>query len=93
MNIEADLLTLQRENSDSKLIKDVKNIIMIIFYSTDRTKEIQRTGNVKTKVISVIIKATGTISEALRKYLSTLSGRHNYRKQPNWPMNTYCGKN
>jgi RNase P/RNase MRP subunit POP5 len=35
----------------------------------DLTIEIQRTWNVKTKVIPVIIGATGTISKSLRKYV------------------------
>jgi hypothetical protein len=34
----------------------------------DLTIEIQRTWNVKTKVIPVIIGATGTISKSFRKY-------------------------
>jgi hypothetical protein len=32
--------------------------------------------NVKTKVIPVIIGATGTISKAFRKYLSNIPGNH-----------------
>jgi hypothetical protein len=35
------------------------------------TTEIQRMCNVKTKVIPVIIGATGTISKSLRKYLNS----------------------
>jgi hypothetical protein len=38
----------------------------------DLTIEIQRMWNVKTRVISVIIGATGTISKSLRKYVSTI---------------------
>jgi len=37
--------------------------------------EIQRMWNVKAKVISVIIGATGTISESLRQYLSNIPGK------------------
>ena len=33
--------------------------------------EIQRMWNVKAKVIAVVVRATGTISKSLRKYLST----------------------
>jgi hypothetical protein len=33
-------------------------------------------GNVKTKVIPVIIGATGTISKSLRHYLSNIPGKH-----------------
>jgi hypothetical protein len=40
---------------------------------------------VKTKVIQVIIGATGTISKSFRKYLSNIvesTTSRNYRKQP-----------
>jgi hypothetical protein len=36
----------------------------------------QRMGNAKTKVIPVIIRATGNISKSLRKYLSNIPGNH-----------------
>jgi enolase len=42
--------------------------------------EIQCMKNVKTKVTPVIIGATGTISKSLRKYLSSISGKHNIKK-------------
>ena len=42
----------------------------------DLTIEIQRIRNVKTKVIPVIIGATGTISKSLRKYVSNIPGKH-----------------
>jgi hypothetical protein len=42
----------------------------------DLTIEIQRMGNVKTKVIPVIIGATGTISKSFRKYVSNIPGNH-----------------
>jgi len=51
----------------------------------DLTIEIQRMWNVKTKVIPVIIGATGTISRSFRKYVNNIPGNHelrNYRKQP-----------
>jgi len=57
----------------------------------DLTIEIQRMWNVKTKVIPVIIEATGTISKSFRKYRETTKLR-NYRKQPYWALHTYCGK-
>jgi len=40
------------------------------------TIEIQRMWNVKTKVIPVIIEATGTISKLFRKYVSNIPGKH-----------------
>ena len=42
----------------------------------DLTVEIQRMWNVKTKVIPVIIGATGTISKSFRKYVSNITGKH-----------------
>ena len=38
--------------------------------------EIQRTCNVKAKVIPVITGATGTISESVREYPSNVLGKH-----------------
>ena len=38
--------------------------------------EIQRMWNVKAKVISVIIGATGTISKSFRKYVTNIPGNH-----------------
>jgi len=61
----------------------------------DLTKEIQRMWNVKTKVIPVIIGATGTISNSFRKYVNNIPGNmksRNYRKQPYWALHTYFGK-
>jgi len=47
------------------------NIIIII---------IQRMWNVNTKVIPVIIGATGTISKSFRKYVSNIPGKHEVRE-------------
>jgi hypothetical protein len=61
----------------------------------DLTIEIQRMWNIKTRVIPVIIGATGTISKSFRKYLSNIPGNNelrNYRKQPYWALHTYFGK-
>ena len=41
----------------------------------DLTTEIQRIWNVKTKVIPVIIGATGTISKSFRKSMSNIPGK------------------
>jgi hypothetical protein len=46
----------------------------------DLTIEIQRMWNVKTKVIPVIIGATGTISKAFRKYVSNIPGNHEVKE-------------
>ena len=52
--------------------------------------------NVKTRVMPVIIGATGTISKSFRKYVSDIPGNNdvkkNYRKQPYWALHTYFGK-
>jgi hypothetical protein len=40
------------------------------------TIEIQRMWNVKTKVIPIIIGATGTISKSFKKYVSNIPGNH-----------------
>jgi hypothetical protein len=46
----------------------------------DLTIEIQGMWNVKTKVISVIIGATGTISKSFRKYVSNIPGNHEVKE-------------
>ena len=46
----------------------------------DLTIEIQHMWNVKTKVIPVIIGATGTISKSLRKYVSNIPGKHEVKE-------------
>ena len=42
--------------------------------------EIQRMWNVKTKVMPVIIEATGTISKSFRKYVSNIPGNHEVKE-------------
>jgi len=54
---------------------DLKEAEKILKYK-DLTTEIQRMWNVKTKVIPVIIGATGTISKSFRKYVSNIPGKH-----------------
>ena len=52
----------------------------------------QRMRNVKTKVIPVIIGATGAISKSFRKYVSKIPGKHEVnRKRPYWEQHTYFG--
>ena len=46
----------------------------------DLTTEIQRMWNVKTKVIPVIIGATGTSSKTFRKYVSNIPGNHEVKE-------------
>jgi hypothetical protein len=42
----------------------------------DLAIEIQHMWNVKTKVIPVIIGATGSVSKSFRNYLSNILGKH-----------------
>jgi len=56
-------------SGDRNVIK--KEADKILKYK-DLTIEIQRMWNVKTKVIPVIIGATGAISESFRKYVSNI---------------------
>jgi len=46
----------------------------------DLTIEIQRRWNVKTKMIPIIIGATGTISKSFRKYVSNIPGNHEVKE-------------
>ena len=55
-------------------------IIIIIIKYKDFTIEIQRMWNVKTKVIPVMIRATGTISKSFRKYVSNIPGNHEVKE-------------
>ena len=55
-------------------------IIIIIIINEDLTIEIRRMWNVKTKVIPVIIGATGTISKLFRKYVSSIPGNHEVKE-------------
>ena len=57
-------------SGDRNVIK--KEVEKILKYK-DLTIEIQRMWNVKTKVIPVIIGATGTISKSFRRYVSNIS--------------------
>ena len=60
-------------SGDRNVIK--KEAEKILKYK-DLTIEIERMWNVKTKVIPVIIVATGTISKSFRKYVSNIPGKH-----------------
>jgi hypothetical protein len=51
-----------------------------IFKYKDLTIEIQRMWNVKARVLTVVIGATGTISKSLRKYVSNIPGNHDVKE-------------
>jgi hypothetical protein len=64
-------------SGDRNLIKkEAKKILSIMTLTT----EIQHMWNVKTKVIPIIIGATGTISKSFTQYLSNISGKHNIKE-------------
>ena len=49
----------------------------------------------KTKVIPVVIGATGTISKSFRKYVSNIPGKHEVKELQKtfyWALHTYFGK-
>jgi hypothetical protein len=64
-------------SEDRNVIK--KEAEKILKYK-DLTIEIQHMWNVKTKVIPVIIGATGTISKSFRKYPSNIVRRHKIKE-------------
>ena len=64
-------------SGDRNVIK--KEAEKILKYK-DLTIEIQRMWNVKTKVIPVILGATGTISKSFRKYVSNIPGKHEVKE-------------
>jgi len=64
-------------SEDRNVIK--KETEKILKYK-DRTIEIQCMWNVKTRVIPVIIGATGTISKSFRKYVSNIPGNHEVKE-------------
>ena len=65
--ISGDRNVIKKENSKILKYKDL-------------TIEIQRMWNVRTKVIPVIIGATGTISKSFRKYVSNIPGNHEVKE-------------
>ena len=64
-------------NNNKNVIK--KEAEKILKYE-DLTIEIQRMWNVKTKVIPVIIGATGTILKSFRKYMSNIPASHEVKE-------------
>jgi len=64
-------------SGDRNVIK--KEAEKILKYQ-DLTIETERMWNVKTKVMPVIIGATGTISKSFRKYVSNIPGNHEVKE-------------
>jgi len=67
-------------SGDRNMIK--KEVDKILKYK-NLTIEIQLMCNVKSKVIPVIIGATGTISKSFRKYVSNIPGKHEVKELQN----------
>ena len=76
-------------SGDIKVIQ--KEAEKILKYK-DLTIEVQRMWNVKTKVIPVIIGATGTISKTFRKYVNNIPGNHEVKELQKSHTYTYFGK-
>ena len=69
------------------IIKEAQKILK----RKELTIETQPLWNVKTKMMPVVIGATGTIAKSFRKYVSNIPGNmksRNYRKQSNWALHT-----
>ena len=64
-------------SGDRNVIK--KEAEKILKYK-DLTIEIQPMWKVKTRVIPVIIRVTGTISKSFRKYISNIPGNHGVKE-------------
>jgi hypothetical protein len=52
--------------------------------------------NVKTSVVPVIMRETGTVVQSFRKYLRNAlyvgnTKSRKYKKQPFWALHTHCG--
>jgi hypothetical protein len=58
----------------------IKKEVEIIVKHKDLIIEIRRMWNVKTKMTTVIIGATGTSSKSFRKYLSSIPGKHEVKE-------------
>jgi hypothetical protein len=71
------VLTEVATSGDRNVIK--KEAEKILKYK-DLTIEMQRMWNIKTKVIPVIIGATGTNSKSFRKYVSNIPGKHEVKE-------------
>ena len=74
-------------SGDRNVIK--KEADKILKYK-DLRIETQRMWNVKTKVIPVIIGATGTISKSFRKYVSNIPGNHKVKELQKTAIFGHC---
>jgi hypothetical protein len=88
LNVKPGIIICDKEKGTCMLIyvaiSGHRNVIKkeaekILTYK-DLTTEIRRKWNVKTKVIPVIIGATGTVSISFRKYLSNVPSKHDIKE-------------
>jgi hypothetical protein len=83
VNISQPNLRSEKFDNNNKMSGD-RNVIKketekILKYK-DLTIELQRMWNVKTKAISIITGATGTISKSFRKYVGNIPGKHEVKE-------------
>jgi len=70
------LIDVEISGGRNVIKKEAENILKY----KDLTIKIQHMWNVKTKVIPVIIGATGTISKSFRKYMSNIPRKHEVKE-------------
>ena len=82
---EACIVNITTEHSYRPI--DVDNMVLVIIIEADKivkykdlTIGIQGMWNVITKVIPVIIGATGTFSKSFRKYVGNIPGKHEVKE-------------
>jgi len=87
-NNKPDIITRENEKGTCMLIdvaiagdrSVIKKETEKILKYKDLAIEIQRGWNVKTKMIPVIIGATGNISKSFRKYMNNIPGKHEVKE-------------
>ena len=83
-------------NNNKKNINVIKKEAEKILKYKELIIEIQRTWNVRAKMIRVKTEATGTISKSLRQNLSNIPGKHEIKELQKAAVldtaHTYCGK-
>jgi hypothetical protein len=75
--------------------QSLRVVVIIIIIIIIIIIETQRMWNVNTRLIPVIIGATGIISKSFRKYVGAIPGNmklRNYRKLLYWALHTFFGK-
>ena len=72
--------TRAHENFEEQNKIPANSIIITNYCISSNTYNNNNNNNVKTKMIPVIIGATGTISKTFRKYVSNISGNHEVKE-------------